>query len=45
MAAYENPNLMQANGRVAKGVSLIAIEMFKMQHDPLRVIEIAGERM
>jgi hypothetical protein len=36
---------MQAARRPAKGIWLIAIEMFKMQHDPFRVIEIAGERM
>jgi hypothetical protein len=45
MAVRGKPNLMQATRRVAKAVSLIAIEMFKMQHDPFGVIEIAGERM
>ena len=45
VAADESPNLMQAARWAAKSVSLIAIEMLKMQNDPLRVFQIAGERM
>jgi hypothetical protein len=43
MAACGDIDLMQASRWLATGVSLIAIEVFKMQHDPFGIIEIAGE--
>jgi hypothetical protein len=43
MPARRNPNLMQTARRIAEGVSLIAMKIFKVQHDPLGVIKIASE--
>ena len=45
MTAYRKPNLMQASRRSAIGTVSVAHEMLKMQNDPPRVIEIAGEGM
>jgi hypothetical protein len=43
MPARRNPNLMQATGRIAEGIALIAMKIFKVQHDSLGVIKIASE--
>jgi len=43
VTACEDPNLMQAPRRSAKGTVSVAHEMLKVQNDPPRVIEITGE--